>query len=332
MSLHNAQLHRSCFSDVRKSNEQIERNGRVCMKDSLYDACLTRLDDTLLRQWHPKRNGDLTPKDISVGSHQKVWWRCDKGHEWQALVKSRVCGSGCPVCTNRRIRLGENDLAATHPDIARQWHPIKNGDLLPCDVTAGSRRKVWWTCDKGHEWQATVTSRTNHTGCPVCAGKRIIPGENDMASAYPELAAQWHPTKNGLLRPDGVSVCSNRRVWWKCPLGHEYVAPVSHRTTRGDSCPYCGGRRVLAGFNDLATLEPKIAAQWHPELNAPLTPDMVGVGAKRKVWWQCGEGHVWKSMIYSRTGKMRCGCPVCAGRTRMLRTRRYGIDSIQPRA
>ena len=302
------------------------------MKGSLYEVCWSRSDDTLLRQWHPKKNAGLTPDMVSAGSHQKVWWRCDKGHEWQAIVKSRVSGCGCPVCTHRRLQLGENDLAAVYPDIARQWHPTKNGDLLPCDVMAGTRRKVWWRCDKGHEWQAAVVSRMHHTGCPVCAGKVIVQGENDMASAFPELAVQWHPTKNGDLRADGVSVCSNRRVWWCCPEGHEYVAPVSHRTTRGDGCPYCAGRRVLAGFNDLATLEPKIAAQWHPTLNAPLTSEQVGVGARRKVWWQCGEGHVWKAMIYSRTGKMRCGCPVCAGKTKLRQPRRYEINPAQPRA
>ena len=277
----------------------------------------------LAAQWHPCKNGTCTPADVLPGSHKKVWWRCEKGHEWQALVKSRVSGCSCPVCTHREILSGENDLAAAHSELARQWHPTRNGALRPEDVAAGTRRKVWWRCGKGREWQAAVAARAGGAGCPVCAGKKIIPGENDLASGFPEVAAQWHPDKNGALRADCVSPFSNRKVWWKCPAGHEYAAAVSTRTMHGSGCPYCTGRKVLAGFNDLATLEPRAAAQWHPTLNGALTPEMVTAGSHRKVWWQCPEGHAWKAVIYSRAGPKKCGCPVCAGKVREQKQDRY---------
>lgn len=294
------------------------------MRKSLYDDCVERGDDTLLRQWDASKNDPLTPKSVLPGSHRKVWWRCEKGHEWQAIVKSRTSGTGCPVCTNRRLCTGENDLASVHPELARQWHPAKNGTLKPTDVLAGAHKKVWWVCDKGHEWQALVASRTyGGAGCPVCAGKVVIPGENDLASRFPDVAAQWHPEKNGALTPDGVSVSSNRRVWWVCDKGHEYQMVVAVRTGPGCGCPYCAGKRVLPGFNDLAALEPKIAAQWHPVLNGELTPEMVTAGSHRKAWWQCPEGHVWKAVIQSRAGPQKCGCPVCAGRVKPERMERY---------
>ena len=125
------------------------------------------------------------------------------------------------------------------------------------------------------------------------------------------------------LTPQMVTPYSNRSVWWRCSLGHEYRTTVSSRTMRDGGCPYCSGHRVLAGFNDLATLEPEIAAEWYEDLNAPLTPEMVTVGAHRKVWWECSEGHVWKSVIYSRTGAQGCGCPVCAGRVKIKRRDGY---------
>ena len=84
----------------------------------------------------------------------------------------------------------------------------------------------------------------------------------------------------------------------------------------GSGCPYCAGKKVLKGFNDLATLEPKVAESWHPTLNGRLTPETVTVGSRRKVWWQCPEGHVWKAVVYSRAGRQRAGCPVCAGRVK----------------
>ncbi|MGN1004299.1 MAG: zinc-ribbon domain-containing protein [Oscillospiraceae bacterium] len=277
----------------------------------------------LAAQWHPSKNAPWTPADVLPGSHKKVWWRCEKGHEWQAIVKSRASGCGCPVCAHREILPGDNDLASAHPELARQWHPTRNGTLRPEDVAAGTRRKVWWRCEKGHEWQAAVASRADGAGCPVCAGKKIIPGENDLASSFPDVAAQWHPDKNGALTADSVSPYSNRKVWWVCALGHEYAAAVAARTMHGSGCPYCTGRKVLVGFNDLAALEPKVAAQWHPTLNGALMPEMVTAGSHRKVWWQCPEGHVWKAVIYSRAGPKKCGCPVCAGRIKKQKQERY---------
>ena len=148
---------------------------------------------------------------------------------------------------------------------------------------------------------------------PVCTGKKIIPGENDLQSQYPDIAAQWDQERNGLLKPDHIAPCANRKVWWRCGLGHVYQAAVAARTMSGSGCPYCSGKRVLAGFNDLATREPELARQWHPDLNGVLTPEMVTAGSHRKVWWICPEGHVWKAVIYSRAGPRKCGCPVCAG-------------------
>lgn len=208
-------------------------------------------------------------------------------------------------------------------ELLRQWHPEKNGDLTPDQVPAGTLQKVWWRCGKGHEWQARIAARAgNDDGCPVCAGKVIIPGENDLASAFPDFAAQWHPEKNGDWTPQKVSPYSNRKAWWQCERGHVYASVISSRT-KGKGCPYCKGVKVLAGFNDLATLEPEVAEQWHPTLNGELTPEMVTIGSHRKVWWQCPLGHEWKALIYSRTGRQRAGCPVCAGRVSEKKQERY---------
>lgn len=285
---------------------------------------LATLYPDLARQWHPTKNGDLTPEQVLPGSHRIVWWICEKGHVWRATVHSRTDGCGCPVCANRAVAPGINDLASQFPKLAQEWHPTKNGTLKPWDVTFGTKRKVWWQCSKGHEWRVSVQSRTlDGTGCPVCAGRVILPGENDMASQFPEVAREWHPTKNGALLPSQVPPTSKRRVWWLCPLGHDYMAAVGMRTMRNSGCPYCAGKKVLAGFNDLATTEPEIAAQWHPTLNGSLTSQMVTAGSHKKVWWICAEGHVWKAAIYSRAGKQKRGCPVCAGVVSGKRRTRY---------
>lgn len=279
----------------------------------------------LVRQWHPTKNIGLTPYDVSPGTHKKVWWRCVKGHEWQAQVNARVNGTGCPYCSNRRIKVGENDLATTHPELAAQWHQKRNGKKTPQSVVSGNHAKVWWKCEKGHEWQATILSRTTTgNGCPVCTGKLVIAGQNDLASRFPQIAAQWHPTKNGDITPESVTAFSNLKVWWLCEKGHAYESVIAHRSQSGSGCPFCANRRVLAGFNDLATVESEVAAQWHSELNGTLTPQMVTAGSGKKVWWQCSEGHVWQAAIYSRTGPQKHGCPVCAGKVKRSRLQGYG--------
>lgn len=140
-------------------------------------------------------------------------------------------------------------------------------------------------------------------------------GFNDLASFYPALAKEWDAEKNGALSPEAVTPASNRKAWWKCPLGHSYSAVISSRALRGSDCPYCAGSKALAGFNDLAAKAPDVAAQWHPTLNGNLTPEMVTPGGRRRVWWQCPLGHTWKAFVYSRTGAQRCGCAGTAGKS-----------------
>ncbi len=218
---------------------------------------------------------------------------------------------------------------ADRGDLLCQWHSTKNGMLTPSQITPGTTRKVWWRCEHGHEWRATVASRTGGSGCPYCAGKAVIAGENDLATSYPELAAQWHTTNNLPLTPTAVTPYSNRKVWWRCEQGHEYQAAVSHRSKHGSGCPYCANRKVLFGFNDLATVEPNIAAQWHPTLNGALTPQMVTAGSRKRVWWECPSGHVWKAVVYSRATGRKCGCPVCAGSVRPRRSTQNRISTSE---
>ena len=122
---------------------------------------------SLSKQWHPTKNRNLTPSDVTVGSNKKVWWQCEKEHEWESTVKNRSKGNGCPYCSGKRAT-SKNCLQALNPKLAKQWHPNKNGDLTPSDVMMGSGKKVWWQCERGHEWEATINSRTRGNGCPYC--------------------------------------------------------------------------------------------------------------------------------------------------------------------
>lgn len=252
------------------------------------DLAILRPD--LAKEWN-ERNLPLCPEQVTCGSTRKVWWRCAAGHEWQARVYSRTSkrGKGCPYCNGRRVIAGKNDLATLYPEIAEQWHE-RNLPLKPDQVTGGSNKKVWWKCVEGHAWQATICTRTRRgTECPYCKGNKIIVGKNDLATVYPDLAAEWSD-RNLPLRPDQVSYGSGRKVWWVCARKHEWRTMIAHRSLEGSGCPYCSGRKTVEGENDLATLCPSIAAEWSKR-NSPLRPSQFSPGSNKKVWWQCSKGH-----------------------------------------
>ena len=128
---------------------------------------LSVINPRLAKEWHPTRNGDLTPRNVTPGSGKKVWWICISGHEWQAPIYSRNRGSGCPVC-NRPTPTDNNETLITNTDLRKEWHLTRNSGLNLRNLPADFNEKVWWICEEGHEWQATVKSRTTGRGCPDC--------------------------------------------------------------------------------------------------------------------------------------------------------------------
>ncbi len=271
----------------------------------------------LAAQWHPTKNGQLTPADVFASTGKKIWWECEQDHEYETSGKARVSkSSGCPYCARKLILVGFNDMATTHPELAAQWHPTKNGDLTPTHVFAGGGRKIWWMCSEGHEWEVSGNQRVNYsTGCPICSGKKIVSGVNDMATLRPDLAAQWHPIKNGDLSVNDISPWSNTKIWWRCSEGHEWLAAGNQRMS-GTQCPVCAGSKMWPGFNDMATLRPDLAAQWHPTKNGDLTPADVLAGGAIRIWWVCEIGHEWEAPGNSRTSGR--GCPICAGQKLLI--------------
>ncbi|SDT92702.1 zinc-ribbon domain-containing protein [Desulfobacula phenolica] len=196
----------------------------------------------LIPQWHPEKNKPLNLSDFKANSAVKIWWICpiNKSHEWETSIRNRTLrNQGCPFCSKNRVTT-KNSLIINYPEIAEQWHPKKNKNLSPEDVSYASHKKVWWQCtkNKSHEWQQTITSRTqrNVYRCPLC--KEV---KNNLQKIHPEIAAEWHPTKNGTLKPDQVSRASGKKVWWKCSVNpdHEWEAVVLNRTSGKSGCFHC---------------------------------------------------------------------------------------------
>jgi hypothetical protein len=270
----------------------------------------------LRRQWHPTRNLPLTPGDVPRTSPRLVWWRCleEPAHEWRARVRQRAyAGTGCPYCS-RRLLAPERSLARVRPEVVAEWHPTRNGALTPAAVPAWSSRQAWWICPRGpdHTWQAQVLTRSRGDGCPFCSGHRPSV-TNCVATRIPEILPLWHPTRNGTLTPWQLTAGTSRKVWWRCPHGpdHQWQQTPGREGmgSRRASCPFCANRQVSV-TNCLATVAPRIAREWHPTRNAPLTPQDVLSGTSQRVWWRCAFHHEWATRVNQRTARGN-GCPIC---------------------
>jgi hypothetical protein len=205
----------------------------------------------------------------------------------------------------RKAIPGETDLATTHPELAAQLVD----QTLASQLTAGSHRKVDWQCSEGHDWNAVVSSRARGSGCPFCSGYRAIPGENDLATTHPHLAAE-------LLEPSLAIVLkhqSEKRVLWRCKYGHEFEATPANRTRGKGNCPVCINQKIVPGVNDLATTHPLLAA----ELVDSELGRQISAGSDLKAEWRCAVGHEWTAVVQPRASR-GIGCPYCSGKRAII--------------
>ena len=210
----------------------------------------------------------------------------------------------------------EDNLASIYPDIAREWHPTKNGEKKPYQYSPGSHEKVWWLCPLGHTYPAVIRDRTKRGHkCIYCTNQKVLAGFNDMATTNPDLLMEWDFEHN-IIKPTEIMAGSGViKVYWKCEKGHIYQATPNHRTGKR-GCPYCSNKKVLIGYNDLATTHPDIAAEWDYCNNAKKPTEIVA-GCNKKAHWICPQGHHYVSTINSRTSN-GSGCKYCAGQAVLI--------------
>ena len=157
-----------------------------------YNLYVLRPD--LAKEWHPIRNGDLGPKDVTPGSRKKVWWLCEKGHWWLASVRCRTRGMRCSFCLSLQKR-GDQRMVDVKPELLKEWHPSRNMDLKANEVSVNQREKMWWICAHGHEWAATIRSRLRGKSCPFCGNvePRVRPAGKQRMSATAQKASDQPP-------------------------------------------------------------------------------------------------------------------------------------------
>ena len=237
------------------------------------------------------------PSKVLAKHHQKYSWMCSSGHVWDATITARKTGRGCHVCTGKQISVPHNSLPVEYPEIAAEaygWDPET--------VMAKSGIRKEWKCLKGHIWSSTVANRTSGAGCPICSNQEVLAGFNDLESTHPELAKEaegWDPKTK--------IAGSNKKLKWRCKDGHVWDAVLASRALSGNGCPYCSGKKVLPGFNDLQTLSPLIAAEadgWDPS--------KISGGNHNQVFWLCPKGHRYKARVDHRVNGLS-NCHFCSG-------------------
>lgn len=302
----------------------------------------------LALQWHPTKNGDLTPEKITPGSEKKVWWfcpnvfECNCPHEWVTNLNNKISniGTKCPFCngTSGNNFCYHQSLEYLYPNLCLEWHPEKNGNLKPSDFKPGSSTKVWWLCNKSkcscvHQWETCIFDRIRGSGCPYCAHQKYCVHES-LLGKFPQITSKWHPTLNGNLKPENFSLHSNIVVWWKCEnvtecgCEHVWKTKISHITSKNaSSCPFCSvAPRVCCLHQSLLYKNPLLANEWCYEKNGNLRPESFTVKSGIKIWWKClvNSEHTWVAIIRERNNNKGSGCPFCR-----CSTEKFLADYIQ---
>ena len=278
---------------------------------------------SLMREWAYKENEalGLNPSVLTCGSRVEAYWQCHKCKGiYPAKIYNKSNGRGCPYCAGKKILIGFNDLETIEPELSKQWNVGKNHPLTPRDVTKGHSKMVWWQCEKGHEWENRIPDRLRGDGCPYCSNRRVLVGFNNLGTTHPELAKEWHPSKNGKLTPRDVTYGINKvQPWWICTkCGCEWPATILSRS-KGSGCPDCGKDKqkksriktmLRNGENSLAFARPDLATEWNFEKNGLKRPEDYTASSDEEVWWKCSEcGNEWRVSINHRA-KGR-GCKKC---------------------
>lgn len=267
----------------------------------------------LMKEWDFNKNSVL-PSEVYAGSEISVYFICPKQHSYSSPLNARTGKKrrGCNVCSGHTIVEGTNDLKTLYPLIAEEMDRADNGEIKSNQVGAGVRTVFNFKCSLGHEWSSRIDNRTSSKSrCPICCNQKVLAGYNDLESQYPEFAKMFDPQAN-TLHPSQIVAHSPKPFYIKCDKGHSRKVVTATLLKLGTGCPYCSNRLTLIGYNDLATLHPKIANEFDIKLNNGITPKKISGKSRKSYWFTCAAGHSWKNSIANRTVRGD-GCPDCLG-------------------
>ena len=217
------------------------------------------------------------------------------------------------------MKLARNKVYVSDiPELLAEWDFEKN-DIKPTEITKGSHRKVWWKCKEGHSYYAQVNNIANGKRCPVCAGRKVLVGFNDLETwcinnNSEHLIREY--SKENKQQMSEFTMGTHKEVVWICEKGHHYKMKISDRTVSHFGCPICSNHRLLSGYNDFCTWSknnlPILIKEY--SVKNKVNMDQIMPNSTIKVIWECSMcGFEYQSSPNSRVN-MRSGCPKCAKR------------------
>jgi len=280
---------------------------------------LATVNPRVARELDDILNGPITARDIPAATHKDLAWRCPQaGHVYWATASNRTqAKTNCPICSNRKIVPGINDLTTTHPRLVAEMEPEYIAGHPPTSLCASSEEKPRWVCPtcEAH-YKMSVYDRTHGSGCEPCRKARLRASRENLTVTHPEVAALWHPSRN-ITRPDEYTYGSNKEVWWLCTVSaaHFYTQRID-RKAAGYGCSICSRRKLVIRVNDLATTDPLLSIEFHPDRNGAKKPDLMMAGTAPYYWSCLAAGHLKRQSVPNR--RKSKGCTDCPPEHRIL--------------
>ncbi|CAN1511416.1 Probable Zinc-ribbon domain containing protein [Microbacteriaceae bacterium] len=307
-----------CGTEFSASYTDFTSHSRTCTCKKLPRKALQESNPELAQELHPTANGLLTPEYIGTGMRTNVWWICPNKHEYDATPANRVAGTSCRYCLGMDAYEGESDLATLFPELCKELATkvelAKARKLRP-----GSNERLLWRCSKNdrHIYPMTPVDRINAgSGCSYCAGKRVLTGDNDFLTLFPEQAAEWDYDANFPQRPEMVHAGSNDRYAWICAFDSSHKWPASPATRQKSGCMKCS--HFQTGRNDLRTKalqagKKELIKEWDEVKNNRAASE-VSYASNDSFYWICPKFP--KKHSYPATVANRwfggTGCPTCS--------------------
>ena len=353
-----------------------------------YNSLKARYPELVAQEWDFEKN-TIDPDSISPHYRTKVWWKCPNGHSYDSLPGNKVqkTGGNCPYCSSQKL-CKETSLGVVNSDLAKEWHPTKNGNITPFDVFANSNQSYWWRCPIcGHEWRAKCSNRNiGKRGCPHCANSRsssvpeqllfraiksvchdainrhrIDKDEVDVFIPSMNLGFEYDGQRFHNLAKLPKDIAKSKRLIKKgitlyrfreneCPMfdlekclvvqvkyspeyedlelklkelltklfpqkkniNFNFGKEINEVRATLDCLPYEQSFAAVEAEKRKSGIEP--VALWDYEANAPLTPEMVMPFSDKTVCWICpvDHRHKWKNTIKSVS--LGYGCKHCSKR------------------
>lgn len=272
---------------------------------------LTITNPQLAAEWSP--NNTKPANEVGEWQAYEAYWICPEcGSEYRCQVRNRSVGDdSCPVCTNKRVEKGVNDLATTDPDIAALLSP--NCERKADEILRTSSYEALWVCPEcSGEYRRSVKTKTHdNSDCPYCNGNKVLTGYNDLAKTNPELLPQY----SSLNERPATMVRKDWRAtaYWECPDCH-YVYEKELRTKTSDNsdCPICSKRIAVEGWNSLQDEYPNLPFIWS-EKNDKKPTEVTSQSSYKAVWVCPTCKHEFKAEV-RRVVAGEIECPVCTGK------------------